>query len=363
MWIRALHVAGVRCLEDVMLAPTGGLNVLVGPNGAGKTSVLEAIALLAGGKSFRTARIEPVVSQSRGGFEVYAEVEGRGGVQRLGIGRQRGAWSLRLNGQSVDRLGRLTEVLAAIFFEPDSHELLAGGGEGRRRFLDWGVFHVEHGFGASWSRYQRALAQRNALLKRAGDDAAQWRSWDRELADAGEPVAAARMRFLALFRPVLESWCQRLAPELGAPHFKLQRGWSDASLAEDLTISADRDRSLGHTTRGPHRADWSLRFGDVGGRDELSRGQLKLACFALSRAMVDIYAQQRGEPPVACLDDLFSELDAEHQARCLEALNGADVQVWVTGTELRTSLSRWTGPLRVFHVEQGRVTVRDPGAL
>lgn len=359
MWIRSLHIAGVRCLDEVVLSAVQGLNILVGPNGAGKTSVLEAIALLAGGKSFRSARIEPVVSQKRGSLEVFAEVDGRDGLQRLGIGRQRGNWNLRVNGQSVDRLGRLTELLAAIFFEPDSHELLAGGSEGRRRFLDWGVFHVEHGFGAAWSRYQRALQQRNALLKLGSGGSGQWQAWDQELAESGEPIGAARARFVEQYRTTLEGWCAQLAPELGGLQFNVQRGWSDVPLLEELAVNAERDRVLGYTTRGPHRADWSLRFKHVGGRDELSRGQLKLACFALSRAMVNIYQVRRSQAPVACLDDLFSELDGEHQARCLEALDAQGIQVWVTGTELRPSINRWTGPVRVFHVEHGRVTSTD----
>lgn len=359
MWIRSLHIAGVRCLEDVRLSPVDGLNVLVGRNGAGKSSVLEAISLLAGGKSFRSARIDAVVSQRRGGFEVFAEVESRGGVQRLGISRLRGSWNLRIDGESVGRLGRLTELFAATFFEPDSHELLAGGSEGRRRFLDWGVFHVEHGYGAQWSRYQRALHQRNALLKQGAGEPGEWRVWNKELADAGEPIAEARARFVEQYKPTLEAWCSKLAPELGELEFRLQRGWSDESLDSELAVAAERDRILGYTTRGPHRADWTLRFRKVGGRDELSRGQLKLACFALSRAMVDIFQERRRQPPVACLDDLFSELDSEHQARCLQALDGHGIQVWVTGTEVRSSIDRWSGPLRVFHVEHGRVTTTD----
>lgn len=360
MWIRRLRIAGVRCLRRVEVEASPGLNVLVGPNGAGKTSVLEAISVLAGGKSFRSGRIDPVVSRELGGFEIFADVDGPRGAQRLGVSRQRGVWALRANGQDVERLGRLTELLAAVFFEPDSHELLAGGSEGRRRFLDWGVFHVEPGFGAVWPRYQRALQQRNALLKLTQLDGTQLDVWDQELAEAGEPIAAGRTRFVAQYRPILEAWCEQLAPELGRPVFSLQRGWSEAPLVEELAVARDRDRVLGHSTRGPHRADWNLRFAQVGGRDELSRGQLKLACFALSRAMLDCYRMHHQEPPVACLDDLFSELDASHQRRCLETLSDTDVQVWVTGTEVATASLTWAGSKRLFHVERGQVQIAAP---
>lgn len=355
MWVSELRVRGVRCLEAVELEPVAGLNVLLGLNGAGKTSVLEALALLAGGRSFRTARVETIVSKSVGALEVFASVEGQRGIERLGLARRDGQWSLRVNGESVSRLSRFTETLATVFFEPDSHELLAGGSEGRRRFLDWGVFHVEHGFGTIWSRYQRALLQRNALLKRSVASPSELDVWDQELSEFGEAVDRARSRFLLQFRKTLVEWCGRLAPELGVPEFRMLRGWNDGALIENLIVTRERDLALGYTSRGPHRADWLLRFEGTGGRDELSRGQMKLACFALSRAMVSVYAEVRGENPVACLDDLCSELDTEHQGRCLEALDGQGAQVWVTGTEWRSSLERWTGPLRMFHVEQGRV--------
>ena len=254
-------------------------------------------------------------------------------------------------------LGQLCTALAVVTFEPGSHALVSGGAENRRRFLDWGLFHVEQGFLPLWRRYARALKQRNALLK-AGGGNAQLDAWDHELAEAGEALTAQRERYLADLAPQATRIVTRLAHGLALGGLEFQPGWrrQELSLSDALFLGRERDRLSGYTGAGPHRADWSLTLKGLPGREALSRGQTKLVALALLLAQAGDYANRHGHWPVIALDDLPSELDRGHQRRVLELLlDHPGVQLFITATEEPTGLRDLAASRRVFHVEQGRI--------
>ena len=151
-------------------------------------------------------------------------------------------------------------------------------------------------------------------------------------------------------------FADRLIPELGLPSLQLSQGWDDdVNLVEALVSRRGRDRERGHTTRGPHRADWSLAFIGAPRREHLSRGQEKLVALACLLAQAQLHAQVRGHWPLLCLDDLASELDASHQQALVDVVERAGAQVMVTGTTLPDSLRTATFPVTTFHVEHGQV--------
>lgn len=355
MWIERLRIRDLRCIAEADLKPSPGLNVVLGSNGAGKTSLLEAVAVAAAGRSFRTTRPDHMVGPG-GGLQVVADVRSGDQCCRIGVGREANRWLARLDGVAVRGFAGIAERLAVEVFEPDSHEIVSGGSESRRRFLDWGVFHVEPSFGLHWSRYQRALKQRNTLLRSGTATHASVRPWDLEMASSGTLISQQREDFLSRYQPVLGQRMQVLAPDLGEPAMRFKRGWNTPDLLQALEESLERDRVMGHSSRGPHRSDWQLRFEQIGSREHWSRGQQKVAVFGLCTAMLEVYSQLRGEPAVACLDDVFSELDRLHQQRCLEALQHTGAQLWLTSTEASSALQSWTGPQQWFHVEHGRIT-------
>jgi DNA replication and repair protein RecF len=269
-------------------------------------------------------------------------------------------WSARLDGTDAPSLTELCAELAVVTFEPGSHALIAGGGEGRRRFLDWGLFHVEQGFLPLWRRYSRALKQRNALLK-AGPTPESLAAWDRELAEAGEPLTRLRQTYLQSLEPVLAATAGEFLPELGPAAIDFSPGWrqSDLPLADALLLARDRDRMTGFTSVGPHRADWRIEFAALPPTAALSRGQEKLTALAAILGQARAYAAASGDWPVICLDDLASELDIPHQRRVLAALDDSAAQVLLTATEPPPVLADLPPPSRRFHVEQGRVSVLD----
>ncbi len=356
MRLEQLRICALRCLSDVSVTLDPAMNVFIGANGAGKTSVLEAAFLLSHARSFRSGAREALVQRGTPQLSVFAQVQyADGRASRLGLGRTGARWEARIDGESV-AIGQLVRACAVVCFEPGAHALIAGAAEERRRYLDWGVFHVEHEFLPGWRRYQRALKQRNSLLRLGSAPTdALFEPWEWELSQAAHQIDLQRRAYLDLLRPKLQSSMAGLLPELGFVELRYRRGWPDElDLAHQLGAQRSRDLARGHTTLGVHRADWSVMFEHAPMREHLSRGQEKLTALACMLAQAALYAESHGEWPIVCLDDLASELDQEHQASVVAQLLAAQAQILLTGTELPLALRE--APARVFHVEQGDLT-------
>lgn len=365
MHIARLTLSRLRRFDSVELAPCPGINLITGDNGAGKTSILEALHLMAYGRSFRGRVRDGLVQKGRDALEVFVEWDERARStegytrRRAGLRHSGQLWKGRLDGEDVTQLGNLCAALAVVTFEPGSHALISGGSEPRRRFVDWGLFHVEPDFLPLWRRYMRALKQRNALLKTGGANSLL-DSWDHELAETGTPLTSRREQYLDRLQEKAVAVAAELAPALGIGALEFQPGWrrSEMSLADALLLGRERDRQVGYTTQGPHRADWSVRFSEIPGRDALSRGQAKLTALTCLLAQADDYAALRGEWPVIALDDLASELDRNHQYRVLQRLAASPAQVFITATEVPAALVSEIVPAMTFHVEHGEVFTR-----
>lgn len=356
MRIDTLRIAHLRSLADVSMSLAPGVNLFTGANGAGKTSVLEAAYLLSHAGSFRAGSRENLISRGAAGFSVFAEVSLESGARhRLGFGKEGGKWLARVDGAAASSFGALVQHAAVVCFEPGSHALIAGPSDERRRFLDWGVFHVEHDFLLAWRRYQRALKQRNSLLRQGGSvDVSLLEPWEAELAQSGQAIDAHRKSYLGELRIHLAGYAAALLPELGQVELAYRRGWpEELTLDEALRGRRERDLGRGHTTVGCHRADWSIHFEGAPLREHLSRGQEKLTAMAALLSQAALYAANRGEWPVICLDDLASELDRTHQEWVVGQLLQHQVQVLITGTDVPSALE--TAPTKMFHVEQGQV--------
>ncbi|MGY1426099.1 DNA replication/repair protein RecF [Lysobacter sp. A289] len=378
MRVTRLDIRYLRRFQEVLLQPGPKVNLITGDNGAGKTSILEALHLMAYGRSFRGRVRDGLVRHGDDALEVFVEwqelTRSRSQshdmpagapaadirIRKAGLRHSGQDWSGRLDGTGVSHLGELCAALAVVTFEPGSHALVTGPADIRRRYLDWGLFHVEPGFLPLWRRYSRALKQRNALLKsRSGHS--QIGAWDHELAEAGEPLTRYRQAYLSALQPLFSEVAADLAPALGGVTMDYQPGWrrDDLPLADALLLARDRDLQTGFTSLGPHRADWRIHFGALPGRDALSRGQGKLTALSALLAQAGHYATIRGEWPVIALDDLSSELDRNHQQRVLQRLSDSDAQVFITGTELPAALAVLSIDATLFHVEQGVLSAGD----
>ena len=347
-----LEVDQFRSLERVALTLDSKYNLFVGENASGKTSLLEALFLLGRGRSFRTRRLDRLVRVGQAGFRVVGWVEAAGRTTVLGIGGSRTSTEIRIGGEPATSAADLAQHFPPQVLDPEVHKLLEEGPHRRRRFLDWGVFHVEPLFMDTWQRYHRALKQRNAALK-PGLDSAASRVWEPELVAAGERLAAMRLNYLAILSPVLDDLGHQLLGEAVA--VALQPGWpGDESLSAALERSRDRDRRYGVTHVGPHRADVSVRVAGHAAKERVSRGQQKLLAAALTLSQLAIQEERAPGRSALLLDDPAAELDAGNLAKLLDVVRKLPCQLFVTA--LRPDLPGLGAPGAMFHVERGTIT-------
>jgi DNA replication and repair protein RecF len=360
MRLTRLRLSQLRCIADADVEFAPGLNLITGGNGAGKSSLIEAVHLLGYGRSFRGRVRDGIIRTGSPHLEVYAEWrDSVGRARRAGIRHTGATWDARMDGAPAPSLTELCAQLAVVTFEPGSHDLIGGGSDLRRRFLDWALFHVEPGFLALWRRYSRALKQRNALLK-SGPPLPTLDAWDQELVEAGEGLSRLREDYLSRLEPVFAVTAAEFLPELGPAHLEFLPGWrrNELPLADALVLARDRDLAQGFTSVGPHRADWRIGYASLPEREALSRGQEKLTALACVLAQARAYADECQDWPVVCLDDLASELDLTHQRQVLRTILASKAQVLLTGTEAPVVLSEIASAERMFHVERGVIRQR-----
>jgi len=357
MRVKSFNINNLRNIVSTQLSPDPCLNCFIGDNGAGKTSVLEALAVLSKGRSFRSGQIASLVGPESDKFQLVTRIESQsGGSHQLGMERGADYWSARHNGQDVTQLSELTQLLPHVLLEPSSHTLVSGPPDGRRKYLDWSVFHVEHSFLVLWRRYNRALKQRNAALRQSNEGVVE--SLDPQLFSLGEQLHLARERQAARLNILLQQKLPIFNQVLEGITLSYRKGWVGDSLAEAVQNSGPRDMDRGATGPGPHRADLYLTLDGTPAKERLSRGEQK----AMTAAMILAQAQlicESGEKPILMLDDLSSELDEVHQQRVLRAGVELGVQIWLTGTKLAPAIKTCDSSYTVFHVEHGRISPVD----
>jgi DNA replication and repair protein RecF len=269
----------------------------------------------------------------------------------LGFEYQAQSTQFRIAGQNVRSRLELAHYLPLLFISPESHALISEGPQQRRKFLNWGVFHVEPRFLSSWRHYQRALKQRNKALSSRGLETA----WDIELARAAEQITQQRRDYIAKLEPYVQQYVQSLA-NLEKVSLSFAPGWRhDIDYLEALHASLPYDREYGFTRLGPHRADLLLKVGNQPAREFISRGQQKLLVIAMLLAQATLLTRETQLQPVILVDDLASELDVHHRHNLLDALFNLKAQIFLTLTEKQSLVIDENIPIRWFHVEHGRV--------
>ena len=351
MSLRRLQVTDFRCLQAVALDLDARFTLISGANASGKTSLLEAVYVLGRGRSFRTRRLEHLIRAQAARFVVFGEVDVSDRLIPMGVEGTRTGIGAKIAGTRTTSMGELALLLPVQIIGPEVHHLIEEGPSQRRRFMDWGVFHVEHSFIGHWQRYQQALRQRNAALK-SKQPRTVVAAWDSDLVRYGDLVSSARERYIeALMPEAAKIGRHLLSMELSVSY---RRGWSrDQSLSEALLHSWSHDEDTGATQVGPHRAELSLRLDGLAVKDRISRGQQKLLASALLLAQVKFFPLSAPVQPSLLLDDPAAELDAEHLAGLIEEVSGHAVQLIVT--TLHSEFPAFGAPGRRYRVEDGEV--------
>lgn len=358
MLITRLEAHDFRLFGELALDAHPQFNLVVGDNGAGKTTLLEMLHVLGRGASWRVQQPQQLTQDGKQAWQVRGRLDEGGGAPPELL---RVTWKDRETrielGSSALGLTELVRRVPLQILDPGMHRMLEEGPGIRRRFLDWGVFHVEHSFMPVWRRTRRALNQRNVVLRENGS-AQLLAPWNKELAEAAEQLSTLRRIHAVEVEARSQELLKRLLPG-ESWQLRYAQGWdAERSYLEVLEASIERDRRQGMTGSGPQRAELGFYTAHGEGqaskavKGRISRGQQKLLVAAFILAQCWIVAERGGRVPVLLLDDFAAELSAEFQGRLLALLQDYPGQKFVTALEQAGPLKNLASA-HMFHVEHG----------
>jgi DNA replication and repair protein RecF len=347
-----LSLRHFRCFDTLACEFAPGMNVFVGANAQGKTSLLEAVCVLARLQSPRTSRLGDAVQHGRRGFVVDGHAASRHMQFYYAPERKKLALDSVTQSGPADYL----EALRVVWFGNADIDLVRGGADLRRRFLDFLGAQVNARYRQTLRAYERALRSRNHLLKAPRPDWREIAAFDGPLIEHGTALTDARARLLRDLEPHAAAGQRVMSGAAEELRLNYTKG-SGEDFAVALAAARDTDARLRQTGIGPHRDDIELLLNDR--RSQFaSEGQQRSMAIALKLGQARLIEAQSGSPPLLLMDDIFGELDIARRNALLGHLPAA--QQLITATHLDW-LSGVT-PGRVHRVDRGRVSLLDePG--
>ncbi|MDO6566747.1 DNA replication/repair protein RecF [Alteromonas sp. 1_MG-2023] len=359
MKLDKVQLTNFRNISSATLTPSPALTIIRGVNGSGKSSLVESIFYLGFGRSFRTSKHSSVIKTGEEEFSVFASCRNEDS-EKLNVGFQRrrnDTFTCSINGEHSNKLSDLVSLVPVQLFTPQSTDLILGSPSERRRFCDWGLFHVEHDFQMLSVQFSKFLKHRNALLKQQSDlSAPQNQYWEQCFLERAEALSTKREEYISKLAPLFEKYASTFLAEYDVS-LNYSKGWEkDASLAESLVKKREYDGKIGHTTSGPHKADIKLKVNGVNAQELLSRGQLRMAVAALQMAQTELFNTLTSRKSIFLLDDVGAELDADKRELFIDGLLDMDTQVFVTAIESsQLEFIQKYNEKKMFHVEHGSV--------
>ncbi len=344
MIIETIKLRDFRNYMEMELQPHPGINILFGQNGSGKTNILEAIHYCALGRSHRTSQDREVVRKGADAAAVGIQLRKSGlrmDVQvRLTPGEMRKK-AIFVDRKRASRLSDLMGHLQCVIFSPEDLMLVKEGPSVRRRYLDMMLSQLSTGYFVALQQYQKALDQRNALLREAKKsgrvDQAMLTAFEEAMADQAALIMPLRRKMVARTAEAAQA---KYASISGRPHEKFEMKYG-CCIPQDqdpraFTLSAlknnrQEDIFRGSTSFGVHREDILLTLNEREMKLFASQGQIRTAALSMKLAQMMVFREETGEPPVLLLDDVMSELDMTRRTRLLEEIS--DLQTFITCTD------------------------------
>ncbi len=354
-YIEQLNACSIRNLTEFSIEPSSKLNFFYGPNASGKTSILESVYLLSRIKSFRSKRINDVITKGKNKLHVFARGINQGNSFSVGVEKGHGITRIRFDGEAIQTASEQAKLLPVYILTPDHHVLFTGTPKDRRHWLDWSLFHVEQNYIATWKSYHRALRHRNALLKtERAINSSEISGWEKRMSEEALKIDGMRMSYLSDLNASLND---RYIPQVlsGNAHIKyLNESYVAQDLEELLSKNRNEDMKRGYTNLGPHRTDISFGYETFDVAKHLSRGQTKLFSAALLSSQVD-KLRKSGKDAMVLIDDLDAELDKESSIKMLDLLSLNNTQTFVSSLSLPEWAQQHKDVHGMFHVKHGNI--------
>jgi DNA replication and repair protein RecF len=366
--LRSIRASGFRNLEGAVDWGKG-INILYGNNGQGKTNWLEAIYLLAHAKSFRARRLHETISFASLSASVVGTVARGSGVEReLEVQLQANAKQTLVNGKR-ESLARYAAQLHAVCFTADELEVIRGGPEARRNFIDRGAVSLHPPYVLTLSNYSKVIKQKKSLLRQTAEGrfrleelAGLIEPWNSQLVTLSAQIHRARTEYVLLLNDALEH--SLFGDKISIRYVSSLEGKGDLTdyeglIAQRLQARMQAEVFAGACLIGPHRDDLSVLFGDRDLRSFGSSGQQRSALITLDLAAISVYHSKHQDYPIFLIDDVDAELDGDRIERLLEYLDGR-TQTFLT-TSKKSHFERFSQRAKFFEVCQGAVREATSG--
>ncbi len=358
MIVQQLAFQSWRNLKNNVIEPCETINVFYGDNGQGKTNLLEALWVCSGAKSFRGAKENEMIEfgQKQAKLQLKFYSHDRDQQLELAIGEKK---SILLN-DVEKKASDLYESVFSVVFAPNHLSLVKDGPAARRGFIDFALSRLKPSFITLEEQYNRALDQRNALLRdlnTPGYMEGLLDLWEDSLARLGSTYARQRQKYVEKIEPFATKFYYELSGKQET--LELQYDGVDVSadnegyekLVTALKNARETDKRLGYTTVGPHRHDLQITINGISARNFGSQGQQRSAALALKMAEAEVLSQYFDEKPMILLDDVMSELDSNRQDFILNKFSGR--QIFITCCD----------PASVLRLKQGKSFLIEKGEI
>ena len=374
MYLKSLHLRHFRNYQDQHVDFTSAKTILLGNNAQGKSNLLEAVELLSSLKSHRTSRDRDLILDGEAIAQITGQLQREAGDVELAMTlRQTGRRTVAQNGVSLRRQLDFLGTLNMVQFSSLDLDLVRGGPDQRRHWLDGLLVQLEPIYAYVIQQYNQVLRQRNALLKArlkaeadglshaAEESASELALWDAQLAIAGSRVIRRRARVLDRLIPFAQKWHQEISGSTEkleihyAPNVVVEEDTPEAlqkAFLEKIQTRAIAERHQGTTLVGPHRDEVEFLINQTPARQYGSQGQQRTLVLALKLAELKLIEDVIGEPPLLLLDDVLAELDLNRQNQLLEAIQDR-FQTLITTTHLGSFDAQWINSAQILSVKSG----------
>ncbi len=339
MIIRSLSVANIRSHTEKTINLSADTTVLTGKNGAGKTSLLEAIYIALQGTSFKGTDLEVLRHNSPWyRIDLLLDDDTARSVT-FDPSRTSGKKKFVVHEKTSYRLSP-RDKYPVVLFEPEDLRLLHGSPSRRRQFIDRFITQIDPTYTTTLRKYERALKQRNALLKRESIRNEDLFVWNVALSDYGAKIIEQRVYAVELINRELNNHYSEIAHTVDNVTIHYSHTTIDNSsqkLLRELESKINYDKVVKHTSIGPHRHDIVFLLNDSPALSVASRGEARTIILALKRIEISIIEKLTEKRPVILLDDVFSELDNDRQL--VVARQFAGVQTIITGVDGQSNIA------------------------